>query len=102
MRCADERVAGTLATPLQTTKDKTMATAKKTGIIDKVRRAVSNLFSSTPQAKSPEKVVAGKKAATTAKVNQAVTATSKAARNVAGKVAGSAKKTAARKAARKK
>lgn len=102
MRCANASIEGTLAAPVQTTKDKLMATAKKTGIFDKVKGAVSNLFSSTPQRKSPAKVAAGKKAATTAKVNKAVTATKKVASKVAGKVAGAANKTTAKKAARKR
>jgi hypothetical protein len=75
-----------------------MATTKKTtGILGKVKAAVSGMFSSEPARKSPKRVAAGKKAATTAKVTQAVKATRKAVKKVAKKVTTPTKKTAAKK-----
>ena len=80
-----------------------MATTKKsTGILGKMKDAVSGMFSSEPARKSPKRVAAGKKAATTAKVTKAVDATKKAVKKVAKKVTAPAKKATARKAAAKK
>ena len=84
-------------------------TTKKTGLLGKMKDAVSGLFSSKPARKSPERVEAGKKAATTAKVNRAVKGTEKAATKVVRavtapvkKAAAPAKKGAAKKAASRK
>lgn len=75
-----------------------MATTKKTtGILGKMKDAVTGMFSSEPARKSPKRVAAGKKAATTAKVTKAVAATKKAAKKVAKKVSAPAKKSAAKK-----
>jgi hypothetical protein len=75
-----------------------MATTKKTtGILGRVKAAVSGMFSSEPARKSPKHVAAGKKAATTAKVTRAVKATEKTVKKVARKVAAPAKKSAAKK-----
>lgn len=71
-----------------------MATTKKTGLLGKMKDAVTGMFSSEPARKSPKRVAAGKKAATTAKVNEAVTATKKAVKKVARKVTAPAKKRA--------
>ena len=63
-----------------------MATTKKTtGILGRMKNAVTGMFSSTP-AKSPERVEAGKKAATTAKVKKGVATTRKAVKKVGKKV----------------
>lgn len=74
-----------------------MATTKKTGLLTKMKDAVAGMFSSEPARKSPSHVEAGKKAATTAKVNKAVAATKKAVKKVAKQVSAPAKKSAARK-----
>ncbi len=75
-----------------------MATTKKaTGILGKMKDAVTGMFPSEPARKSPQRVAAGKKAATTAKVTKAVTATKKAVKKVAKKVSAPVKKSAARK-----
>ena len=75
-----------------------MATTKKTtGILGKMKDAVSGMFSSEPARKSPKRVAAGKKAATTTKVTRAVKATKKAVKKVAKKVAPSAKKSTTKK-----
>ena len=75
-----------------------MATTKKsTGILGRMKDVVTGMFSSEPARKSPQRVEAGKKAATTAKVTKGVTATKKAVKKVAKKVAAPAKKTGARK-----
>ncbi|MEP7300619.1 MAG: hypothetical protein ABI699_03760 [Caldimonas sp.] len=91
-----------------------MATAKKSpGILDKMKSAVTGLFTDDDKRKSPKRVAAGKKAATTAKVTKAVTATRKAAKKVvakttpgankvAKKVTGAARKASAKKAPAKK
>ena len=67
-----------------------MATTKKTtGILGRVKAAVSGMFSSEPARKSPKHVAAGKKAATTANVTRAVKATEKViakAKTIAGAV----------------
>jgi hypothetical protein len=63
-----------------------MATRKTTGVLTKMKDAVTGMFSSKPARKSPKRVAAGKKAATTAKVNKAVTATEKAVKKVVRKV----------------
>ena len=64
-----------------------MATTKKTtGILGRMKDAVTGMFSSTPARKSPGRVEAGKKAATTAKVTKAVAVTKKAARKTVKKV----------------
>jgi hypothetical protein len=77
-----------------------MATTKKTtSILGKMKDAVTGMFSSAPARKSPKRVAAGKKAATTAKVHKVVKATEKAVKKVARKVAVPAKKRAAKKAA---
>ena len=74
-----------------------MATAKKTtGLLGKMKDAVTGMFKSEPARKSPERVAAGKKAATTAKVTEAVTATKKAVKKVARKVSAPARKRAAK------
>ena len=76
-----------------------MATTKKTtGLLGKMKDAVTGMFKSEPARKSPKRVAAGKKAATTAKVTKAVTATKKAVKTVAKKVSAPAKKSAAKKA----
>ena len=75
-----------------------MATTKKTtGILGKMKAAVTGMFSSTPARKSPAHIEAGKKAATTAKVDKAVATTKKAAKKVVRKVAAPAKKARAKK-----
>ena len=75
-----------------------MATTKKTtGILGRMKDAVTGMFSSKPARKSPERVEAGKKAATTAKVTKAVTATKKAVKTAAKTVGAPAKKSTARK-----
>ena len=64
-----------------------MATSKKTtGLLTKMKDAVTGVFSSKPARKSPKRVAAGKKAATTAKVNKAVAATERAVEKVVKKV----------------
>ncbi len=74
-----------------------MATTNKPGILSKVKAAVSGMFSKEPARKSPERVEAGKKAATTAKVDSAVKSTESAVKKVAKKAGASAKKRSARK-----
>ena len=74
-----------------------MATTKKTGILGRMKDAVTGMFSSQPARKSPERVEAGKKAATTAKVTKAVTATKTAAKKAAKAVSPATKKGAGRK-----
>lgn len=75
-----------------------MATTKsKSGLLGKVKDAVTGIFTSEPARKSPKRVAAGKKAATTAKVTKAVGATKKAVKKVARKVAAPVKKAAAKK-----
>jgi hypothetical protein len=65
-----------------------MATTKKTtGLLTKMKDAVTGVFSSKPARKSPKRVAAGKKAATTAKVNKAVATTEKAVKKAVNKVA---------------
>ena len=76
-----------------------MATSKKTtGLLTKMKDAVTGMFSSEPARKSPKRVAAGKKAATTAKVNKVVKATKKAVKKVARKITAPARKSAAKKA----
>ncbi len=72
-------------------------TKKTTGLLGKMKDAVTGMFSSDPARKSPKHVEAGKKAATTAKVNKAVKTTAKAVKKVAKKVSAPAKKSTARK-----
>ena len=75
-----------------------MATTKKTtGILGRMKAAVTGMFSGAPARKSPERVEAGKKAATTAKVNNVVTTTKKAVKKTARKVGAPVKKVGARK-----
>ena len=75
-----------------------MATTKKTtGLLTRMKDAVTGMFSSEPARKSPQRVAAGKKAATTAKVTKAVAATKKAVKKVAKNVSAPAKKSAAKK-----
>ncbi len=74
-----------------------MATTKKPGLLGKMKDAVTGLFTSEPARKSPKHVAAGKKAATTAKVTRAVSATRKAVKKVARQVSAPAKKAAAKK-----
>ena len=75
-----------------------MATTKKTtGILGRMKDAVTGMFSSGTARKSPERVEAGKKAATTAKGTKAVTATKTAMKKAAKKVGTPAKKSASRK-----
>ncbi len=63
-----------------------MTTTKKTGIVEKVKNAISGLFTSdAPARKSPEHVAAGKKAAVTTSAKKAVTATKKATTKAATK-----------------
>ncbi len=61
-------------------------TTKTTGILGKMKNAVAGMFSSAPARKSPERVEAGKKAATTAKVTKAVATTKKVAKKAVKKV----------------
>ena len=75
-----------------------MATTKKTtGILGRMKDAVTGMFSSAPARKSPERVEAGRKAATTAKVDKAVDTTKKAVKKAAKTVAAPAKKAKAKK-----
>ena len=74
-----------------------MVTKKSPGLLSKMKDAVAGMFSSDPARKSPQRVEAGKKAATTAKVHEAATATKKAAKSAA-KTVSAPVKTAARKA----
>jgi len=75
-----------------------MATTKKTtGILGRMKAAVTGMFSGAPARKSPERVEAGKKAATTAKVNNVVTTTKKAVKKAARTVGAPVKKARARK-----
>lgn len=70
-----------------------MATTKKTGIVEKVKSAVSRLFTSDAAArKSLEHVAAGKQAAVTTSAKKAVTATKKATTKAATKAAKPARK----------
>ena len=55
------------------------------------------MFSSTPARKSPKNVAAGKKAATTAKVDKAVAATGKVVTKAVKKATAPARKRAAKK-----
>jgi len=72
-------------------------TTKTTGLLTKMKNAVAGMFSGKPPRKSPQHVAAGKQAATTAKVDKAVTATKKVVKKVAKKVSAPAKRGAARK-----
>jgi hypothetical protein len=81
-----------------------MVDKKTPGILGKMKNAVVGMFSREPARKSPKGVEAGKKAAVTAKVNEATQATGKAVKKAAKAVAapgrkstGKAKKSAARK-----
>ena len=56
-----------------------MAT-RKTGIVETVKAAVVNFFDTEPARKSPERVAAGKKAATTARVTKVVKTAKKSAK----------------------
>ena len=79
-----------------------MATSKKTtGLLTKMKDAVTGVFSSKPARKSPKRVAAGKKAATTAKVNKAVATTEKAVKKAVNKVAKAVGAPAKKRAARK-
>ena len=69
-------------------------TTKKTGILGRMKEAVAGMFKSDPARKSPKRVEAGRKAATTAKVDKAAGATEKAVKAVAKKAAAPARKTA--------
>jgi uncharacterized membrane protein (UPF0182 family) len=71
-----------------------MAT-KKTGIVETVKSAVVGFFDPKPARKSPKRVAAGKKAATTAKVTKVAKAAKKSV-----KKAVAATKKAATKAAK--
>ncbi len=72
-------------------------TKKKTGLLGKMKDAVTGMFSSEPARKSPKRVAAGEKAATSATVTKAVAATKKAARKAAKKGGAPARKGAAKK-----
>ncbi len=72
-------------------------TKKTTGILGRMKDAVTGMFSSAPARKSPERVEAGKKAATTAKVTKTVTAAKKAVKKAVRKVRAPARKSGARK-----
>ena len=70
-----------------------MATTKKTpGIIDKVKDAVTGLFTRDEHHKSPKRVAAGKKAAATRAGHEAVTATKKAVKKAVTKTRAGARK----------
>jgi len=78
-----------------------MATTKKTGIVEKVKSAISGFFSSdAPARKSPEHAAAGQKAAVTTSAKKAVTATAKSTRSATKKAAKAARPAAKRKAKR--
>ena len=62
--------------------------ATKKGVVEKVKDAVSSLFSSTPERKSPQRATAAKKAATTSKAKKAV----KSAKTAVKKSVGATKK----------
>ena len=62
-----------------------MAT-KKTGLIAKVKEAVTSVFSDKPERKSPKRVEAGRKAAVTAKVNKAAKTAKKAVKKAVATV----------------
>ncbi len=71
-----------------------MATTKKTGIVEKVKDAITGIFTSDkPARKSPKRVAAGKKAAVTARTTKAVAATKEAAKKAVKAAAPAAKKT---------
>lgn len=75
-----------------------MATTKKTGIVEKVKSAISGFFSSdAPAPKSPEHAASGQKSALTTSAKKAVTATRKSTQSATKKAA-----KAARPAAKKK
>ncbi len=78
-----------------------MATTKKTGIVEKVKSAISGFFSNdAPARKSPEHVAAGQKAAVTTSTKKAVSATTKSTKSATKKAVRAARPAAKRKAKR--
>lgn len=74
--------------------------AAKKGLIAKAKDAIAGVFDDKPARKSPKRVAAGKKAATTRSMNTAVKSVKSGAKKVARKVTGATK--TAKKATRKR
>ena len=75
--------------------------AAKKGLIEQAKDAIAGVFESKPARKSPKRVAAGKKAARTRKVGEAVKAVKKTAKKAATAVKKAVQRTPAKKTARK-
>ncbi len=76
--------------------------ATKKGVVERVKDAVSGLFSSNPERKSPKRVAAGEKAATTAKANKAGKGVETAVKKTVGATRKAVKKTVRKAPAKKR